>query len=125
MKTWRLITGVVLVLLVGVLIGSMGSRLYLRHKYYFSLERKERTIHLLNHLSRELDLSREQKAEVEKILQGMAEKLHAHYLQQRPEAERIVEDSFSVIRQGLTDEQKKKFDELQERYRRRRHIADR
>jgi len=125
MKTWRLITGVALVLLLGILIGSAGTQLYLRHKYHLSLDRMSRTTHVMKTLSRELDLSQDQKAAVEKILQRMAEKLHAHYLEGRPEAERIVEESFSEIRQQLTDEQKKQFDSLQERYRRRRSLSDR
>ena len=121
MKSWRLITGVALVLVLGILIGGAGTQLYLRHKYHFSLDRKERTAHLLKIFSKELDLSQDQKIAVEKILQRMAERLHSHLLQRRPEAERIVDESFSEIRQQLTDEQRKRFDSLQERHRRHRH----
>ena len=120
MKKWRLITGVVLVLVLGILIGGAGTQFYLRHKYHLSLDRKDRTAHLLKTLSRELDLSQDQKTAVEKILQRMAERLHTHFLQGRPEAERIIDESFSEIRQQLSDEQKKKFDSLLERHRRRR-----
>ena len=125
MKTWRLITGVALVLVLGILIGSTGTQFYLRHKYHLFLDRKDRTAHVLKTLSRDLDLLQDQKIAVEKILQRMAERLHSHLLQRRPEAERIVDESFSEIRQGLTDEQKKKLDSLQERHRRHRHYLDR
>ena len=125
MKLWRLITGVALVLVLGILIGGAGSQLYLRHKYHFSLDRKERTARLLKTFSKELDLSQDQKVAVEKILQQMAERLHTHLLQRRPEAERIVDESFSEIRQQLSDEQKKQFDSLRERHRRHRHYPDR
>lgn len=125
MKLWRLITGVALVLVLGILIGGAGTQLYLRHKYHFSLDRKERTAHLLKIFSKELDLSQDQKIAVEKILQRMAERLHTHLLQRRPEAERIVDESFSEIRQQLSDEQKKQFDSLRERHRRHRHHPDR
>jgi uncharacterized protein YpuA (DUF1002 family) len=125
MKSWRLITGVVLVLVLGILIGGAGTHLYLRHKYHFSLDRKDRAAHLLKTFSRELDLSQDQKIAVEKILQRMVERLHSHMLQRQPEAERIVDESFSEIRQQLTDEQKKQFDSLQARHRRHRHYPDR
>jgi len=125
MKLWRLITGVALVLVLGILIGGAGTQLYLSHKYHFSLDRKERTAHLLKIFSKELDLSQDQKIAVEKILQRMAERLHTHLLQRRPEAERIVDESFSEIRQQLSDEQKKQFDSLRERHRRHRHYPDR
>jgi len=125
MKKWRLITGVALVLVLGILIGGAGSQLYLRHKYHFSLDRKERTARLLKTFSKELDLSQDQKVAVEKILQQMAERLHTHLLQRRPEAERIIDESFSEIRQQLSDEQKKQFDSLRERHRRHRHYPER
>ena len=125
MKTWRLIAGVVLLLVFGMLIGSMGAHFYLRHRYHFSLDRKDRTVRLLKHLSRELDLSQEQRTAAEHILQQMSEKLHALYIGQFPEAERIVDESFSEIRKRLTDEQKKKFDAMQELYRKRRHWRER
>ena len=125
MKLWRLITGVALVLVLGILIGGAGSQLYLRHKYHFSLDRKERTAHLMKIFSKELDLSQDQKVAVEKILQQMAERLHTHLLQRRPEAERIIDESFSEIRQQLSDEQKKQFDSLRERHRRHRHYPER
>ncbi len=125
MKKWRLITGVALVLVLGILIGGAGTHLYLRHKYHLSLDRKDRAAHILKTLSRELDLSQDQKVEIGEILQRMAERLHNHSLQGRPEAERIVDESFSEIRQKLSDEQKKKFDSLQERHRRHRHNHER
>ncbi len=121
MKKWRLVTGVALVLVLGILIGSSGTQFYLRHKYHLSFDRKERTAHVLKTLSKELDLSQDQKILAEKILQRMAERLRAHYLQVRPEAERIVDESFSEIRQNLNEEQKKKLDALRERHRRRGH----
>ena len=123
MKTWRLITGVALVLVLGILIGSAGTRIYLRHTHRL-FHPRDRAAHIMGTLSRELDLSQAQKTAVQNVLQRTSEKLHAHYLQQRPEAERIVGEGFSEIRLLLTDEQKKKFDTLQERYRRHRRPPD-
>ncbi len=123
MKTWRLITGVALVLLLGMLIGSAGTRLYLGHTHR-GLHWRDRTARVFERLSRELDLSPEQKGSVRGILQDAEQKLRAHYLRQRPEAERIVDESFVQIRQLLNDEQKKKLDNLRERHRKRNALAD-
>ena len=126
MKLWRLITGVILVLVLGMLIGGAGTHYYLRHKYrLISFDRKDRTAHLLKTFSRKLDLSQDQKVAVEKILQRMAERLHDHFLQRRPEAERIVNESFSEIRQQLTDTQKPEFDRLLEQHRKQGRHFDR
>ena len=57
MKKWRLFTGVILVLVLGILIGGAGTQFYLRHKYHLSLDRQDRAAHVLKTLSRELDLS--------------------------------------------------------------------
>jgi hypothetical protein len=125
MKTWRLVTGVALVLIVGILIGSTGTRLYLGHRYHVPMDRKARAAFLMKDLSKELGLTQEQKAAIGQILDEMAERLHQRYLQARPEVEGIVDESFSRIRTELNDDQKQKFDVLKEKYKKRRRSSDR
>ncbi|MGA3173930.1 MAG: hypothetical protein ABSE25_05810 [Syntrophorhabdales bacterium] len=125
MKKWRPITGVILVLVLGILIGSAGTKFYLKHRYHYLPDRQARTAHLLEHLSKELALSDTQKAATGQILEDMAEKLRRHFAQVRPEAERIVQESFSEIRKQLDEDQQKKFDVLSEKYRQRRHRGER
>ncbi|MGA3173415.1 MAG: hypothetical protein ABSE25_03205 [Syntrophorhabdales bacterium] len=124
MKQWRSIAGVGLVLLLGILIGSAGTHFYLKQRYHHFPDRKVRTARLMEALSGELALSEGQRAAVSQTLDRMSERLHNLYSQARPEAERIVEESFSEIRQQLNEEQKKKLDILRERHRRHRHRPD-
>ena len=121
MNTWKLVLGVALVFIVGALVGSLGTRFYLKHHYRsFMLEPRERTTFIMKRLSKELDLSQSQKIAVEKIVAQTEEKLRAHFLQMRPEIEAIVDDGFTQIRKELDDNQKKQLDALKEKFEKRR-----
>jgi Spy/CpxP family protein refolding chaperone len=125
MRKWKPVAGVALVLLLGILIGSMGAQFYLKRTYHHFPDRKARAERLMRVLSKKLDLSEQQKAAIGQIVDQTEEKLHKHYLQARPEAERIVQESFSEIRKQLNEDQKKKLDILRERFQRHRHARDR
>jgi hypothetical protein len=122
MKKWRLVLGVVLVLVLGILAGSAGTRLYFARTYHFPPDRKARMALFEQRLSRELALTPAQKAAIEQILDRTTEKLRAHYSRLRPEAERIIKEGFSEIQAQLNEEQRKKFDVLKEQFRHRRHL---
>ena len=125
MNKGKLLAGVALVFIVGALVGSVGTRLYFqRHHSFFPGERGGRTAFIMKRLSKDLGLTGEQKAGVQKIVEQTQEKLREYFLQRRPEMERIIDDGFSQIKQGLNDEQKKKLDELKERFERRRHARE-
>jgi uncharacterized membrane protein len=123
MKKWRPIIGVLLVLVLGILIGSAGTQFYLRHRYHYPPDHKAETVRLLERLSKELALSDTQRTAIRQTLEHMAEKLNRHFAQVRPEAETIVDEGFSEIHKQLNDDQRKTFDILRERHKRRRHPA--
>ncbi len=125
MRKWKPVAGVALVLLLGILIGSMGAQFYLKRTYHPFPDRKARAERLMRVFSKKLDLSEQQKAAIRQIVYQTEEKLHEHYLQTRPEAERIVDGSFAEIRSQLNEDQKKKFDILRERFRQHRRARDR
>ncbi|MGD0237701.1 MAG: hypothetical protein ABSC55_24620 [Syntrophorhabdales bacterium] len=117
MNTWKLVSGVALVFIVGALVGSLGARFYLKHHYRpFTPEPRDRTAFIMKRLSRELGLSQNQKITAEKIVAQTEEKLREHFLQMGPETEAIIDDGFSQIRKELDDEQKKKLDALREKF---------
>ncbi|HVN24000.1 MAG TPA: hypothetical protein VMT71_08505 [Syntrophorhabdales bacterium] len=125
MNKGKLIVGVALVFIVGVLVGSVGTRLYFqRHHSFFPGEHGSRTAFIMKRLSKDLSLTEEQKVAVQKIVEQTEEKLREYFLQRRPEIDSIMDDGFSQIRQELNDEQKKKLDELRERFERRRHARE-
>ena len=121
MNTWKLVSGVALVFIVGALVGSLGTRFYLKHQYRpFMPERGNRTAFIMKRLSKELGLSQNQKIAVEKIVAQTEEKLRAHFLQMRPEIDAIVDDGFTQIRKELDDNQRKQLDALREKFEKRR-----
>ena len=117
MNTGKLIAGVALVFIVGALVGSLGTRFYLKHQYRpFMPERGNRTAFIMKRLSKELGLSQNQEVTVEKIVAQTGEKLREHFLQTQPEIKSIIDDSLSQIKKELDDGQKKKLDALREKF---------
>ena len=121
MNTGKLIAGVALVFIVGVLAGSVGTRFYLRHQHRaFMSERGNRTAFIMKRLSKNLNLTQTQRIAIEKIVDQTGERLHEHFLQRRPEIESIIDDGFSQMRKELDDSQSQKLDELREKFEKRR-----
>jgi nucleoid DNA-binding protein len=121
MNTWKLVSGVALVFIVGALVGSLGTRFYFKNHYRpFTLEPRDRTAFIMKRLSKDLGLSQSQKIAVEKIVAQTEEKLRDHFRQMRPEVKAIIDDSFSQIRKELDDGQKKQLDALREKFEKRR-----
>ncbi len=117
MNVWKLVTGVVLVLLVGILVGSIGTWFLIRHpRPPWPGDHRSRTTEAVDRLSRELDLTKDQRAAVETIFTRMSSRLHEHFLQQRPEIDRIINDSFTEIKKELREDQKKKLDKVREKF---------
>ncbi|MGD0233886.1 MAG: hypothetical protein ABSC55_05035 [Syntrophorhabdales bacterium] len=117
MNTGKLIAGVALVFIVGVLVGSVGTQFYLKHQHRpFMPERGNRTAFIMKRLSKDLNLTDNQKIAIEKIVDQTEEKLHEHFLQRRPEVESIIDDGFSQMKKELNDDQKKKLDALREKF---------
>jgi hypothetical protein len=121
MNIWKLITGVVLVCIIGIVIGSIGTQIYFKHRYPpRSPEPKAKAAFIMNKLSKELNLTEEQRNATEKIVEQMTENLHQHFLKSRSEVRAIVDESFSRVKISLNDDQKKKLDVLREQYEKRR-----
>jgi hypothetical protein len=117
MNKGKLIAGVALVFIVGMLVGSVGTRLYYRHHYHpFEHDRGNRTAFIMKRLSNDLNLTDAQKVAIQKIVEQTQEKMREHFLQRRSEIEGIIDDSFVQMKKELNDNQKKKLDELKERF---------
>jgi hypothetical protein len=118
---WKLITGVLLVFVLGILAGSLGTEFYLKHRLApFIKEPRARPAFIMKRLSRELNLSPDQKSKIQAIVEQMMEKRREYYLKNRPEIQKIMDEGFSQIREELNQAQKEKLDALREKYQRRR-----
>lgn len=121
MNVYKLISGVVLILLVGMLIGSVGTWILVKpHRHPGPMNYRARTAEAVERLSRDLDLTPVQRVAVRKIMERMAERLHEHFVNHRPEMDKIIDESFAEVKAELNDEQKKKLDAVRERFRARR-----
>jgi len=118
---WKLISGLLLVLVLGILVGSISTGLYLKNRYApYGRGSKSKEAFIIEKLSRELNLTPSQKTKIVPIVKQMIEKRREHFLQIRPEVKRIMDQGFSQIERELNEDQKKKLAALREKYEKRR-----
>ncbi len=119
MNKLKLTTGVVLIFLVGALAGSLGTMIHFKHR----LDRfsqggpppQAMTAMMMKRLSRDLDLTDAQQAEVRKIVASLQEDVSSIRRQIQPEMEAMNDKSFASIRELLDPEQKQKLESLHQR----------
>jgi len=122
---WKLISGLLLVFVLGILVGSLGTGFYLQHRLApFMKEPRARKTFIMKRLSKELNLTSDQKAKIDPIVEQMIEKRREYYLKNRPEIKTIMDQGFAQIREELNEDQKKKLDGLREKFHRRRGERD-
>jgi len=122
----KVIAGIVLVFCLGLLVGSLGTGIYIKHRvesFAVGGPMKHR-IMAVRRLSDRLDLTKEQQTEIEKIVDRTLMELHELRKKHHPVIEEIRERSFMSIKEKLRDDQKEKMDklyeELKKRWRKRR-----
>ena len=122
---WKLISGLLLVFVLGILAGSLGTGFYLKHRLTSLIkEPRARTTFIMKRLSKELNLTSDQKKKIDPIVEQMIEKRREYYLKNRPEIKTIMDQGFAQIREELNEDQKKKLDVLREKFHRRRGERD-
>lgn len=107
---------ILLVFAVGALAGSLGNKLYFKHRFErFVKGGPPPLMHILmRKVVHDLDLTEAQKADIEKIVRQAEEKIVSFREKYHPEFEKIMDDTIAQIKEKLTDEQKKKLDKLHE-----------
>jgi hypothetical protein len=117
MKKWKLIAGIALVFILGVLVGSVGSRFYHRDwSERFFQEPSARKALILKRLTKDLGLTEVQQKEFRVIVEDTDKKLEAFGLERRSAAKAILDESFSRMKEKLDPEQQKKLDELRAKH---------
>jgi hypothetical protein len=126
MNKIKLVVGIILLLLLGALAGSVGTGIYIRHRIEHIRPAKPPKAHfLLRKLSRELDLTETQQVEIGKILEESHTEITALRRKFLPEIKDITDQSFAHIKEKLDKEQKQKLDKLHgklKRWRKRGHF---
>jgi len=117
MKKWRLIAGVALVFMLGVLAGSLGTQLYQRHwSERFWKDPAARRDVFLQRLTRELQLTEPQQSEFKGIVEEVDQNLQALRSEKRTEIKRIIDESFARMKEKLSPDQQAKLEELRTRH---------
>jgi len=125
MKRWKLISGLLLVFVLGVLAGSFGTRIYLKDRFeHLRKDPKARQAFIMRKLSKELELTPDQKIKVEKIVEQMGAKRREFFLKNRPEIKKIMDEGFAQIKKELNNDQQKKLDVLRAEFENRRKARD-
>jgi hypothetical protein len=116
MKRWKLITGVALVFILGVLAGSLGNDLYERHwSERFWKDPAARRAIFLQRLTRKLQLTEAQQKEFRVIIEEVDQKLMALRRENRTEIKNVIEESFTRMKEKLSPDQQKKLEEFKAR----------
>jgi hypothetical protein len=117
MKKWKLIAGVALVFVLGVLVGSLGTRFYHRDwSERFFQEPSARKALILKKLTKDVGLTETQQREFRAIVEETDKKLEAFGLERRSAVKAILDESFSRMKEELDPEQQKKLDELRAKH---------
>ena len=125
MKRWKLVSGLLLVFVLGILAGAFGTRIYLKDRFaHLRKDPKARQAFIMGKLSKELELTPDQKIKVEKIVEQTGAKRREFFLKNRPEIKKIMDEGFLQIKKELNNDQQKKLDVLREEFEKRRKSRD-
>ena len=117
MNRFKLITGVILVFLVGLLSGAMISGFYYKERINdFAAggpPEGERIRMLLDRFSHDLELSEPQKSQIEKILHDVQDKIFQLSRKTFPQIEELNDKGLEQIKALLNDEQRERFNSFQ------------
>jgi hypothetical protein len=117
MKKWKLVTGVALVFILGVLAGSLGTQLYQRQwSERFWKDPAARRAVFLQRLTRKLQLTEAQQKEFKVMIEEVDRKLLALRRENRAEIRRTIDESFTQMKGKLDPDQQKKLEEFKARH---------
>jgi hypothetical protein len=117
MKKWKIILGLSVVLVSGIIIGVVSTLFYMQSNVRGMLRgdyAPARRI-MVRRIDRLLDLDREQFKELRKAAKAVGMDLKKLRDQWRPEVKRIIDRRMEEFKQCLTPEQKLKFERMTKR----------
>ncbi len=112
----KIIAGVLVVFLLGVCIGVLGTGIFIRRQIrkFTQGEPGTRATFFMRRLNRELDLTEAQRADIEKIIHDIEIELRELLQGSHAEFMNIVQRRNVEMKQFLTPEQQQKLDELEQ-----------
>jgi len=121
MKRWKLITGVIIVFVLGILMGSLGTGLLYKYRVIrpVKLEPSEKKALILKKYSKALALSPEQTTGFKTIIDDMDLKRREFFKKFRPEIRKIREQGVIKMKALLKPDQQDRLDKLHQTFRKR------
>jgi Spy/CpxP family protein refolding chaperone len=118
---WKLVAGFLLVFVAGGITGALVGGLYARH-HFFELHHPERMAgQMKERLRAELNLTPEQLAKISPIIDKTSAQLREIRRDTGRRVHEIIADAHHQMAAQLTDEQRQKLSQIEERHRRWRH----
>ncbi|MBT3312219.1 MAG: hypothetical protein HN737_05775 [Desulfobacterales bacterium] len=116
MNRLKIVTGVILVFILGAVTGAVTTKVYVKYKFGQFIKAGPPPVKgvIMRRLSR-LDLTEEQHEEIEKIVADMQVKFIDFREKHQPELSVVFDQAFEQIRDILNAEQRKKFEKIKER----------
>ncbi len=112
MNHWKLIMGVALIFLFGALAGSISTGFYIKKYGSRSAQFRYEKASMLERISKELNITADQKMEIGKILDRLEEKRREHI--------DCIASEFKLaaaqIKKELDPDQQMKFDLMREKF---------
>jgi len=118
---WKLIAGFLLVFLAGGLTGAFVGASHARHFFFKFHHRGDISERMRERLRRELDLTPEQVAKISPILDRAAAQLQQVRSDTGQRVREILNETHRQMTPNLTDEQREKLKQIEERHRLRHH----
>ena len=117
----KVIAGVLLVFFLGILIGSLGTGICIRHRVekFAKGGPPEKRALSMRKLTSRLKLTPQQQTEIEKIVDSAFTQLHELRQKHRPEVEAIIDGHVAQIKEKLNEAQKQKMDQIHEKLKKR------
>jgi hypothetical protein len=118
---WKLIAGFLLVFVAGGITGAFVGGSYARH-HFLGLHRPERiSAQMKDRLRAELNLTPEQVANISPIIDKTASQLRDIRRDTGQRFRQVIAEAHRQMAANLTDEQRQKLQQSEERHRRWRH----
>jgi Spy/CpxP family protein refolding chaperone len=118
---WKLIAGFLLVFVAGGIAGAALGGFYARHLFFEFHHPRLVGARMKERLRTELSLTPEQVAKISPIVDKTAARLQAIRRDTGRRVHEIMADAHKEIAANLTDEQRQKLQQIEERHRRWRH----
>lgn len=121
MKPIKLYAGLFLVFFLGALAGGLGMGMYQKHQRasFFEERRGKHLDFVLDRLTEDLDLTQEQQVRIKSILDDFRKNMISLQKKHFPEIDALFKDHRVQISKVLTEEQRRKFEEIEKRMMRR------